>query len=531
MASPLSQIIDIYDYSLAVKQCSKEVVRAAYNLETRRHNLVPLRELAMRTVVTFMLERFKPAPTLIDRLPKRLKSEVLEEVTNVVSDSHREDLLLDLSTVKQLITSDLQKFNFITVFKKDWDEIWKHLTSSAPNLKSISDSHQKRWHFGRDHHEPKPAEPILQYLIKFVKLIELKLTTFQFSDEDIRKLSKSCTNLKSINLNMSSELTSEGLYYLSSLPLLEKVEFGPHYSFELFPERSANPQKAFEMLPNLKIITDLSMKGEYTRLYIPRNPQRPFNLQKLGYVDGYLEKIPSHLRELKEMRCSNDLALEVYDQLPLLQALDSPTFPKDFATLQLIGSRLVEITSHDSFQGTIDVRQVLRLCPNLEKLHLYASFIMDDQKYCFDPVHLKLKDLKMTQSFDVNIDIPFFWDLLLAPNLHSVCLKRFIFTEPRALLDSADPFLLKLANLDILFGFEWPVDEIKNKMLDLHNEWVLGLIKNCPKLQTLYCSIAAFGSMGFNGIIILSVANVSKFSPMSPTWKVARRCELDEDSE
>ncbi|XP_059488002.1 uncharacterized protein LOC132203869 isoform X1 [Neocloeon triangulifer] len=204
--------------------------------------------------------------------------------------------------------------------------------------------------------------------------------------------------------------------------------------------------------------------------------------------------IASHLGGLKKMHTIHDLPPETYTQLPQLQSLLQLFFPDDYLILQVVGARLVEICMDDTNE-TQDacVGRILSLCPNLETLHVESDFDREDQNHRVDPARLKLKDLQLTQRNDVEIPGMMFWDLLLAPNLEKVGLFDFFFTEPRALLDSASPFLQKLTCLKTRFEFEWPTEETKDvefpQALDTHNKLLSGLIRTCPELERVGCEI------------------------------------------
>ncbi|XP_059473991.1 uncharacterized protein LOC132195799 [Neocloeon triangulifer] len=531
-------------YDLVLKRRStQDVSRAAHVLQTLRLNLVPLKELAMRTVVSNLPKLSEQ----IDHLPKTAKTLILETIAKSIcrqfynhlrrqvisliepnpdgtcslktiprvsyqgmpiqrkTRGDRESLLLDLSNVKRLITSDLEEFN-LNVIKGDLtdfseEEIWKCLASSAPNLKILRD-------YGRDS-DTKPVKLILKYLVRFADLSDLELSTFYFCDDDVRVLSESCRKLKSIHLPARGGLTSAGLKFLTSLPLLEKVSLADFQGCLVGKiQDSADAQMVFEMLPNLKhIFENVGLTHDSSvHLNIPNELPCSYKLQQLLRFGGCVGKIPSHLTELEAISSTFDLAPEIFEQLPKLRVLHYPYFPKDYATLGLIGSRLVEISAgqfdnfHEGLYGmeNVDLGQILVSCPNLQKLHLLASvFEPTDLMDSVDPGRLKLRDLKLTQMDYFKDREPYarmaVWEVLLAPELHSVGLFNFLFSEPRALLDPAEPVLQNLTTLGTSFEFEWPrkEDKVWSQLLDAHNKLLAGLIKNCPRLETVHCEVFA----------------------------------------
>ncbi|XP_059488107.1 uncharacterized protein LOC132203949 isoform X2 [Neocloeon triangulifer] len=484
----------------------------------------------MRTVISNLP---KLDPDSINNLPNSLKTAILEAITELIprkvevrlSDlppligldlapdssciiqkmfigftlEERNSLQPDLSTLKQLITSDLQKFDFnvveqdLTVLSEDSEKIWQCLASSAPYLCSIRD---------QGYQKPRPGYLIVPYLTKFFHLLDQQLTTFEFSDRDIQVLSTSCPNLKNIILRRNGDLTENGLRSLENLPL-EQISIDcldRRYN----PRDVVNPQKAFELLPKLRSIRNWHYpdRFELPNLSIPENPQQRFMLEEVADIMGSLENIGSHLSKLKRVNGSgsgNRLSPEILTQLPHLQSMHDLFLPEDYLALELVGTKLVEVTVSNIFSEHVDLSRIIMLCPNLEKLHLFAYFSLEDQQHVVEPARLKLKDLKLKASVSSDDDAEdpgmIFWDLLLAPNLEKVGLFDFLFTEPSALLDSASPFLQRLTFLNTRFEFKWPTKETKDRdfpqALDIHNELLSGLIRNCPHLQKVRCEIFA----------------------------------------
>ncbi|XP_059488281.1 uncharacterized protein LOC132204057 [Neocloeon triangulifer] len=561
----------------------QELVGAAKVLQTRLQNLVPLKELAMRTVVSSLP---KLDPDSINNLPSSIKAAFLELITKSIprdavryvspdcpelgldfaSDGtcvlkkivngctfEEKDLLMpDLSIMKQLISSDLQDFDFnaierdTTVFSEESEEIWKCLASSAPNLTSVKDL----W---KECQLPRPGHLIVEYLAKFPNLRDLELATFRFSDEDIRVLSTSCPNLRSITLTRNPDLTEQGLHLLQNLPLLKKIIFGGDSNMLLtlgepnLLENAACHQKAFELLPNLKsiLVWDDTRGGDpdspyLPDLFFPKNPPQPFMLQEASDIHVlHAQNITNHFPELTKVYYREHLPLE---RLPRLRTLDGLQFPEDYPVLQLFGSKLVEIIVDVSSGGLVDLGHILVSCPNLEKLHLRACFLQEEQQHPVDPARLKLKDLQLVADpIEDNPEEPrmIFWDLLLAPNLQKVCLLCFLFTEPKALLDSALPFLQQLTYIETSFEFKWPTEDTKDEefpqVLDVHNELLSGLIRNCPKLETIKCDIGLprlFRTTDQDGrVLYLPTENHTLIlADVSPEWRrIPKQMEDVED--
>ncbi|XP_059488003.1 uncharacterized protein LOC132203869 isoform X2 [Neocloeon triangulifer] len=229
----------------------------------------------MRTVVTNLA---KLDPDSIGHLPNRVTTAILEAVTKSIpgrdacyvrpelgldfapdgscifkkiyygfTNAEKDSLQPDLSTLKRLITSDLQDFDFKVIekdsciFSKESEEIWECLASSAPNLRSVRDL----WTGSR---KLRPGHLILPYLAKFPNLGDLDLITFRFSDEDMEVLSRSCPNLRSISLTKYRDLTTEGLRSLGNLPLLEKISFVSVSKYGEKPKRNAaDPSKSIRI--------------------------------------------------------------------------------------------------------------------------------------------------------------------------------------------------------------------------------------------------------------------------------------------
>ncbi|XP_059480095.1 uncharacterized protein LOC132199421 [Neocloeon triangulifer] len=528
MDVPVSLDGKIEFYDLVKRRASThELVRAATVLQTQRLNLVTLEESSMRTVVSNLsiLD-----PNLIDCLPSRTKCAILEAITKSIprdADSHkqpklglhldpdgicklkkfydgctfeeRDSLQPDLSTLKLLITSDLVNFDFNiiekdpSVLSKDSEETWKCLASKAPNLRSIRD----RW---RARQVPRPGHLIVKHLAEFPNLSELQLTTFKFTDKDLGVLRRSCTKLASISLIRSPDLTTLGILSLRKLHLLDRVCFSAYHHDLSGPtvnhRKAADHQQIFELLPKLRFIhlwnIDIGSEiFEPPDLLIRKNPPQPFMLEEVRDISGNIQRIHTHLSGLKKVG-SSDQPLLVYSGLPHLRSLHEPSLPEDYPILALVGARLVDIVVEDLLGGDTDLHRILVLCPNLEKLHLNGYFRQENQIHPVDPSRLKLKDLKLTEISDVSGENQFlpFWYLLLAPNLHTVGLFHFLFSEPRALLDHAEPLLPHLTSLKTRFEFKWPQpedNEVWCQTLDVHNKLLSTLIKNCPRLETVCC--------------------------------------------
>ncbi|XP_059475147.1 uncharacterized protein LOC132196477 [Neocloeon triangulifer] len=546
-----------FEKAVISRESTRDMLEVSQFLQSRTLNLVPLKDLAMRSFLS-NLPRFQMAPQLIQNLSNGVKTDILEAITKVIPErihwgyfrfvgqAHdnslkvnecydeikKEDvakMLPHIDLIKLLITPNLHQFDFVLVggsvgfenrgFKdreRDF-EVWQCLAATPENnLQSIRDRRSTR---GR----PLPAEKIMKYLVKFPNLKNLNLTTVKFSDADLHKLTTSCPNLEKITLMKSRELTVKGLETLNALPYLEEICIGKEYTGYI-KKNHATIQSAFEMMPKLKIISDLEFDGKIRHFFargygrpffdIPINPPQPYNLEQLAKVGGCLAKIPSHLRQLKEVHVEcihnnvTDLTPQILDQLPLLKSLSihEPYRGYLLNTLELVGLRLEELNLIGSSIRDIDLFQVLDFCPNLEKLEVESAFRKENQQYSINPKKLKLKELCLDGCYsflsDTNSEM-LFWELLLAPQLQIVHLDDFYFTDPLAIIDTAEPYLQDLVELHTLFAFKAP------KEFDVHNELISDIVKNCRKLKSVRCFV---GAKVYNELTTLLTANVS------PKW-------------
>ncbi|XP_059472062.1 uncharacterized protein LOC132194660 [Neocloeon triangulifer] len=391
-----------------------DALAIANRKRSRVQNFLPLKELAMRKIVSYDIGI--ESSTLLPHLPWCLKLEILERMQAKGIEREKK---LTMPVVKDLIFGMLnslmdastKKFDFVvfsTYHKSDKQrdlEMWDLLARKCPNLEQISDS--------RKHAAPVSWQPpgqvvkgvgefklrdVKNSLLQLSKLKHVMLEQYECDEEDMAWIARNFPDLITLGVTFVV-VTPFLLANLFDLQRLEVVlvhwDMYGEVNWKLSGEDRAMQKdycedfglacvKKFPRLRFFSIYPDFLMYALNNDDIFTHHPGQPLPLERITterFLNfGYLPNL-THVRF--EGQLSGDLeTCALLSNLRVLE-MEDDSGSLIFQILSLCGKQLEElIVTMEVFmeEDPIDVCDIFLLCPRLHKLYYYFRIHNEETK-------------------------------------------------------------------------------------------------------------------------------------------------------
>ncbi|XP_059472036.1 uncharacterized protein LOC132194639 [Neocloeon triangulifer] len=432
----------------------RDALAIAKAKRSRIQNFLPLRELAMRKIVSYDV-RIESSPLML-HLPSCLKLEILDrmhakgvEMEKKLTMPAVKDLIFGM--LYSLLDASTKKFDFVvfsTHHKSDKQrdlDMWKLLVRKCPNLEQISDS--------RKHAEPGSWQPdgvekgvgkfklqdVKYFLLQLPNLQHMILEQYGCDEEDMAWVAQHFPNLITLGVSLSivSPFLFDNLFHLQRLEVL-KIHFG----YRNLSEEDQTMQELYwrnfgleyvKRFPRLRIYNfhpDYFVYAQSGDALFTEDPGQPHPLERITTNHFFDFRHTPNLTNVKftDGIIGNPAFCVFLTNLRVLDVSDDRG-NLIYHILTLCGKQLEELELNIcEGEDTMDVCDIFLLCPRLHKLGYYLHDPFHESKPFND--QLDASHFRSLKEFSLNWRLSYTYaSRLMALVLTAPLLERFTMKE------------------------------------------------------------------------------------------------------